>query len=677
MNATLPSLRALLCRKFTPGIGNTFPKTARLLILALTLALWPSVAGATNYIFHVTAPPGIAGEYDLRCQLFADEHRKAGLGIAALLPRITITNREVTVTGDFGVALPHGGVYWLQIEARRFGSDADFAPLVESHKVYVRSPGQLTPVDHSTHSLLQANPLSDTLLYLLGMFCVLAYATERFNTPPTNKSTTTKIRYYAACSAYCGIGLAAYTLLIYSPDLITKGVAPDALPEWTKGLAPPLVVALALTIFLPKLPLLAGCDEWIRKKLQVIAAIPLEARRLSTELYRAPFAASEDRKAQLRKDLESKGFAANDIIFDNNGSLQSKVTRIAVLVAEIRDAQSEQRFNTFVATFGEEFRQLEFQYTSLLKQARRCFEFMREEPSEGTKLLSKVTLDLKEECSTLSDTLWVGLLHYVSRAILDGRFLRKSRVERARSLGFNLPAVVSQLTFNELVLIFCTILVGLLITFCFFEINAGKERPQEAITKSIMISIIYCLSVFFAIFPKKWWPFGQCPRPARLRNRPWLFYLTVGVISAISGLVVSALFRLALTTGDWDLVLKNFAEKYPYALVSFTTAFLISLCADNTPPPARANKRSLRGFEGLLVGGAGFGVAFLVHRLLTLTIPNPQAVPPVGALVGVFLVMGFFLGFCVPTWYREAARVDVPLEEAVPTAGYPPKPAAI
>ena len=673
MNTMSPSF---LWRRLTSGIRNAVPCAVRLLIFALPLALWPATAHATNYTFHITVPPGAAGEYDLRCQLFADEHRKAGLGIAAILPNITITNRQAAITGDFGVALPHGGVYWLQVEARKLGSDADFAPLVESHKVYVRAPGQLKPVNRSTYSLLQANPLSDTLLYLLGMFCVLAYATERFNTPSTNKSTTTKIRYYSACTAYCGIGLAAYTLLIYSPDLITKGAAPDALPEWTQGLAPPLVVALALTIFLPKLPLLSGCDEWIRKKLQVIAAIPLEARRLSTELNRAPFAVTEDRKAQLRKDLESQGFAATDIIFDNNGSLQSKVTRIAALVAEIRDAQSEQRFNAFVATFGEEFRQLEFQYTTLLKQARRCFEFMREDPGEGTRLLNKVTLDLKEECSTLSDTLWDGLIHYVSRAILDGRFLRKSRVERARSFGFNLPAVVSQLTFNELVLIFCTILLGLVITFCFFEVTAGRTDPKEAITKSIMISIIYCLSVFFAIFPKKWWAFGECPRPARLRNRPWLFYLAVGVISAIAGLVVSALFRLALTTGDWDLVLKNLAEKYPYALVSFTTAFLVSLCADNAPPPARANKRWLRGFEGLLIGGAGVGVAFLAHRLLTLTISDAQAVPPVGALVGVFLVMGFFLGFCVPTWYREAARVDVPLEES-PATGYPLQPAAV
>jgi hypothetical protein len=331
-------------------------------------------------------------------------------------------------------------------------------------------------------------------------------------------------------------------------------------------------------------------------------------------------------------------------------------------VGEIRERQSEPRFNAFVSTFGDEFRQLELQYKALLQQSRLYFDFVREAAGDETRLLNKFSLGLKEECTTLADTLWVSLLHYVSRAILDGRFLRKSRVKQARSLGFELTDVVSQLTFNELVLIFCTILSGLLVTFGFFEVAAGNARPVDAIVKSLMISIIYCTSVFFAIFPKKWWPFGQCPRPAKLRSRPWAFYLAVASISAGVSLLISAVFRLALTAGDWGAVIRNLMEKYPYCLVAFTMAFLISLCADNSP--ARwLNRHWLRAIETVSIGGAGFGLAFLVHRWLNSTIVDPAAVPPLAALAGVFGFMGAFLGCCVPTWYREASRPEVPFEE--------------
>ena len=92
---------------------------------------------------------------------------------------------------------------------------------------------------------------------------------------------------------YCGIGVLVYGTLLFSPSVLEKiwalvpqldaGV-PDALQQ-----SPPVVVALLLTVLLSKVPALAALDDFVRTRLQHMAAIPYEVRRLAVELKRASF----------------------------------------------------------------------------------------------------------------------------------------------------------------------------------------------------------------------------------------------------------------------------------------------------------------------------------------------------------------------------------------------------
>ena len=50
----------------------------------------------------------------------------------------------------------------------------------------------------------------------------------------------------------------------------------NIIPPRAKDLSSPLLVALLLTVLLPKLPLLASLDDWITKRLRSMAAIPSE-----------------------------------------------------------------------------------------------------------------------------------------------------------------------------------------------------------------------------------------------------------------------------------------------------------------------------------------------------------------------------------------------------------------
>ena len=100
---------------------------------------------------------------------------------------------------------------------------------------------------------------------IVGTLFVLFHSANRFNTPSTNRSSTTAGRFFLALSVYCLAALLTYLLLVDFPHLVTLLAAgqPQDLPGFMKELSSPLVMALLMTTLLPKLPLLSTVDQWI------------------------------------------------------------------------------------------------------------------------------------------------------------------------------------------------------------------------------------------------------------------------------------------------------------------------------------------------------------------------------------------------------------------------------
>jgi len=152
----------------------------------------------------------------------------------------------------------------------------------------------------------------------LGAVFVVFYAASRFNTPRTNRSSTTAGRYFAGLFCYVLVGLAFYATLAHFPHLLAFALQGNEAPSapWAKELSRPLLVALLLTVLLPKLPFLSELDNWIRKRLQDMAAIPYEVRRLSAQLRKGNLDVPEELQAEVRQKLENNGFSVKDINFE-------------------------------------------------------------------------------------------------------------------------------------------------------------------------------------------------------------------------------------------------------------------------------------------------------------------------------------------------------------------------
>src|SRR6185295_12001665 len=91
---------------------------------------------------------------------------------------------------------------------------------------------------------------------VLGAVFVLFYAGTRFNTPSTNRSSTTAGRYFVGLFLYCLVGICFYVTLVAFPHLLDFALFGHQMGSDTptSKISLPLFVALLLTVLLPKIP---------------------------------------------------------------------------------------------------------------------------------------------------------------------------------------------------------------------------------------------------------------------------------------------------------------------------------------------------------------------------------------------------------------------------------------
>jgi hypothetical protein len=102
----------------------------------------------------------------------------------------------------------------------------------------------------------------------------------------------------------------------------------------------------------------------------------------------------------------------------------------------------------------------------------------------------------------------------------------------------------------------------------------------------------------------------------------------------------------------------RFQLTYPWLLITFGTALMTAVLVDN-PTFHGMSRWQQRCTEGLLQAAVMLGVAYLTHSWLeqrSEVISVVQRVPPLTSVMGMSGMVGFVIGFCIPTWYRQAQR---------------------
>lgn len=503
--------------------------------------------------------------------------------------------------------------------------------------------------------------------YLIGAVFVLVYASHRFNTPTSNRSTTTWLRYHVAAKTYWLVGLALFVLLgTYRPlqAVLQHGLPLVGLTEEASkvagALSPPLLAALFLTVLLPRAPYLSTLDKWTRRKLQHMAAIPFEARRVSAELRTAAFTVPDAMRHRVTAELLAEDFHADDVLFAESSAPQFVWTKISVLMRHLDGLEADHGFAAFMTAYPAELAQLRSQYKLLLPKARKCFRLTRDLPAEPEDERSRVpdaVREYRDEFADQAAALLGAIYDFLSRGVLQSRHSYAARCDVLKELGFGVEFSSSPLTLNQHVTLFLLLNTLLIAGFVVAE-PADRGAFGDVLFRSVRIAVLYNVAILCAVYR---------PRRLRLAQRdergflPVAWYLTIGGVAAACALVVNVALK---ALGRLDLIALNFAElpgvvltdlsqKYPWLVMTFVTAGTVAFLTDVTPGPVLTASR-LRWLEGALMAGVATAASLLVWTWLEHTGGRPPHME-LGWLMFRSAVVGFAIGALIPSWHRQAA----------------------
>jgi len=493
---------------------------------------------------------------------------------------------------------------------------------------------------------------------LLGAVFVLFYAGTRFNTPSTNRSSTTAGRYFVGLFLYCLVGICSYVTLVAFPNLLNFALFQHQMggDAPTSKISLPLFVALLLTVLLPKIPVLNSVDKWVCTQLQNMAAIPWEVLRLSTELRKFKLEFSSDEQALVQQTLEADGFDRKDIIFELTQTPASDWTRVTALLQKVEDWGSDRRMAGYLAASNNDLANLRQRHQALSSKAKTCF-YLRDEEGRGgtTRKTHQAMLRYEEDFSEHVKQLRKDILEFIARGVLRSELTTRALESRLSSMGFKVNCSDPAFSLNQLLLIFTVVCLTMLPGFVFF---GSKGMSFEAVLIRLgLVGFTYVVAVACAVLPKSHWGF------ARLQAgevRPIAFYVVAGLMSAAISFITSLAVQ-AIWMGNLDWAWQRSRLTYPWLLVSFATAFLTALMVDN-PRFARISGRTQRCLEGLVQGIAMLAVTFLTCVWLNQRVAVFKNVnlsyleyrPPQLVITMVMgAAVGCVIGFFIPTWYRR------------------------
>jgi hypothetical protein len=492
---------------------------------------------------------------------------------------------------------------------------------------------------------------------IVGGLFVLFHAGTRFNTPPSNRSSTTAARYFAGLFLYCLVSTGFYALLVSFPHLLEFGLYGNEIGTAPGKISLPLLVALLLTVLLPKIPLLNSADKWVFEQLKYLSSIPGEVLRLSAELRKDDMKISIEEQEDVRQTLENDEFEGTDIVFEDDRSPASMWTKLVVLLQKIEAWKSDRRMARLVATSQSELQNLRDRQQALSSKAKTCFHLIREDIEDGCNgKTHRATLRYKEDFIERVEQLTQDTYDFIARGVLRAELTDGAREHRLKAMGFSIDWP-NQFSLNQLLLLFGVVCIIVLSGFMLFGSTFTNLSFGAMLIRAIMISVIYSVAVSCAVLPKSKWSFAIADEN---HVRPIGFYFVAGLMSASISQVISLVFNLMLMHRiDWAW--QRSLLTYPWLLVSFATAVITAVMVDNGRLRCLSALQQ-RVIEGAVHGALMLGAASLTCRWLyervyvdfkgvDLTYLDYELPRPILCLI-MAAVVGLVMGFFIPHWYR-------------------------
>lgn len=527
---------------------------------------------------------------------------------------------------------------------------------------------------------------------LLGSGIICIYAADRFNSPTTTRASTTAARYYMAFTTYVVAYLCTYLVLLHNPALL-KQLFPDAawLEDYgTQGDNLPLLLALGLSMLIPKAPMLMRVDRAIKKYLHRLASIPYEAHRLSKEIQSLAFEIPPALFPQLQHLLDERSFSVRSVARANSHPVMKSWVKVSSLVLQLQQWERDEDFSVFVQERSGQFQRILDRYKSLTAATVSADQLQcqaAEQPHVASlqEASERFCRNLKNE----ENALFGDICDFVSQALLANCFRNQSRCATLQRMGFAIPqkAPVGSVSIHQIT--WLMLVLAVLLTASFVMLGAQMGSGIEIILLRVaMIVSIYCVAVYVAVNLKAHWRWFQ-HTPGQIY--PAASYVATGIIAMLLATPVSLLFNMLVEVaigkqaGLGEALGVAWAEyttyRYPWMAISFLCAMCLSFLIDfDRSGVVKAKWRSaVNAMILMVVLLCGYALVFVWVQSLHQNSPEPFRLT-LASLLRVASIIGCAIGYCVPAWFNARqesapmagpASVPVAVTEAVPAVVTP------
>jgi hypothetical protein len=499
---------------------------------------------------------------------------------------------------------------------------------------------------------------STDLTYAACGTLVVMYAWGRFNTPPSNRSSTRRALYWSSCAGYI---LTALTLFAVLSSLLQIASWRAALLGKTDNasLPAPLIATLAMTTLLSSVPVLKRLDGWILTAFLDWGAIPAEAKRRAATLTPQSFNVTPDDVARLREAYGDTGYGDTLMTHlrasgsDGLEASEYHLTRVVKLYDCIQNLSGTPRYARFFSETAAEFEEINRRVTLFLRRADTSLTLgVRLRALEGQSAYEELMHDRREDFAQSCRDTFRELASFLARAVLRSEPNEREIVHRLRNLGFAAAEPISEPEFpiNSLSLLGVVIFVYLAVLTVFFYHLPNVSHPQGsgmvmalkvALARLITIGVVIWLMQRFAFFRRQ--P-GDPPK--------YFAYVLCGVITA----AVAAAVCLPFAIGNPDGLMNAMRDSLPVIVLSAILCAVLAFCCDDWAKDSAAPIR-LRFAEA---GGCAAVVAFGTSLMYFGDMLPTQMAGLAGWMAIAWIVlpstMALIIGGFVPHIYRSARR---------------------
>lgn len=457
----------------------------------------------------------------------------------------------------------------------------------------------------------------------VGGIFVGVNAYRRYNTPTSNRESTTFNSFCTYFFFYLLTVLVLYVflgaLLDSSPETIgaiyglMTGQPNTSLPNGLSSLSAPMVSALFITTLLPSLSFFSRFDKALLNAFWDRGHIPYHAQTMAAAMRRAHFNFSPRQIKQLRFRCETLELEHDALKLNHGTNLDYCWARVNVLLDGIEEWKQDDahRLHRFMLDHEDELSKL----FNLRDTINKEYVELRTEQYED-RILVKIHRSLEISIATLFRNSTV----FVAKATCIAELSESGRRSRISQLGFEGGTTRFEGLSGRQV---SSTLTAILFTFLVLSIvqELGKD---DQFRKFGNVAFMTCLMLFtygtaliITLDLKRRAGMGYNDLT---QQRSWSAYLTVGIITALSWLIVSISYRyiIQMLSGvesmeNLDQVLTDIKWSSPYALQSLALAVSLSWILDFHQSHGLAKKLTLqqRSFD-VGISMAALGTASII-----------------------------------------------------------------